>query len=61
MTKATIVPFQPRPGHTRRVEPGLEAKIILFPGIRYERRDGEERSSGSEDPKGSGSRRPAAQ
>lgn len=40
MTKATILPFQPRGGESRGPVHGLDAEIILFPGVRYERRDG---------------------
>lgn len=39
MTMANIIPFQPREGTSRGVADGLVAEIILFPGVRYERRD----------------------
>ena len=41
MTMANIIPFQPRGGESRGAVEGLVAEIILFPGVRYERRDSE--------------------
>lgn len=42
MTMANILPFQPRQGESRRAMHGREAEIILFPGVRYEKRDGKD-------------------
>lgn len=42
MTMANILPFQPRQGESRGPVHGLDAEIILFPGVRYEKRDGKD-------------------
>jgi len=47
MTMANIIPFQPRQGENSGPTHGLDAEIILFPGVRYERRDGNDKPAAS--------------
>lgn len=42
MTMANILPFQPRQGESCGPVHGLDAEIILFPGVRYEKRNGKD-------------------
>ncbi len=37
---ATILQFQPVRNPVATARSGLKAKVIIFPGVRYERRDG---------------------
>ncbi|NMG38974.1 hypothetical protein GRZ55_06945 [Chelativorans sp. ZYF759] len=57
-----ILPFPAHKGETRRPPCGETAEIILFPGIRYERREGEEAlPAGKKRRKSADDRVPAAQ